>query len=199
MLVAKIQYQLHLSDHGLQEARKINRLIRKYVKKILHLPTWTSTSWMHDRNGGNIPDLVTTTMISTSKASTKMKTSTDRIVRYTFDLITPLNDKRLVRLDLRNNQKKEEVRKPLEKNIEFQNNGKALMTAIQSKHECSWLRTKRGLTLGNKLKLIQALSVTLPTKINKTRGIKDLNVKRCSRCRSMKIEDGRTYPFCMLI
>ena len=78
------------------------------MKKILHLPTWTSTSWMHNRNGANIPDLVTTT-ISRSKASTKMKTSTDRIVRYTCDLITSLNDERLVRLNLRNNQEKEEV------------------------------------------------------------------------------------------
>ena len=32
-LVSKIKYQLHLSDHGLEEAGKINWLIRKYVKK----------------------------------------------------------------------------------------------------------------------------------------------------------------------
>ena len=74
VLVAKIQYQLRLTDPGLEEARKINRLIRKYVKKILQLPTWTSASWMHHRNGCNIQDLVTTIMISRSKASTKMKT-----------------------------------------------------------------------------------------------------------------------------
>ena len=57
IIVAKIQYQLRLSDHGLEESRKINRLIRKSVKKILHLPTWTSNNWIHHRNGGNIPDL----------------------------------------------------------------------------------------------------------------------------------------------
>ena len=39
IIIEKIQYQLRLSDHGLEESRKINRLIRKYVKKILHLPT----------------------------------------------------------------------------------------------------------------------------------------------------------------
>ena len=44
VLIAKIQYQLRLTDHGLKEARKLNRVIRKYVKKILHLPTWTATS-----------------------------------------------------------------------------------------------------------------------------------------------------------
>lgn len=190
VLVTKIQYQLRLTDHGLEEARKINRLIRKYVKKILHLPTWTSTSWMYHRNGCNIPDLVTTTVVSRSKASTKMKTSTDRIVRYTGDLITALNDERLVRLNLQDiNKNKEKVLKQLEKNTENQNNGKALLTVIQSKCKRSWLWTKRGLTPGNKLRLIQGSSGTLHININKTRGIKELNVKRCSRCRSMKIED----------
>ena len=72
-LVSKIKYQLHLSDHGLEVARKINWLIRKYVKK-------TRTSWIHDRNGCNIPDLVPSTMITRTKATLKMKTSTDVIV-----------------------------------------------------------------------------------------------------------------------
>ena len=59
ILVAKIQYQLHFTDHGLEEARKINRLIRKHIKRIWHLPTWTSTAWIHHRSGCNILDLVT--------------------------------------------------------------------------------------------------------------------------------------------
>ena len=56
VIVAKTQHELRLSDHGLEEARKINHLIRMYVKRILHLLTWTSNNWIH-RNGGNIPDL----------------------------------------------------------------------------------------------------------------------------------------------
>ena len=57
-----ILYQLRLSDHGLEEARKINRLIRGAVKRILHLPSWTSSDWLHHRHGPNIPDLLVTTM-----------------------------------------------------------------------------------------------------------------------------------------
>ena len=103
-----------------------------------------------------------------------MKTSTDKIARYTGDLITPLNDERLVRLNLQNiNNKRETVMKHLETQIERQNIGKALMTMIRSKHKRSWLWTKRGLTPGNKLRYMQALSGTLPTKINKTRGKAD--------------------------
>ena len=37
VLVAKIQYQLRLSDHGLEEARKLNRVIRKYVNLDRHI------------------------------------------------------------------------------------------------------------------------------------------------------------------
>ena len=119
-----------------------------------------------------------------------MKTSTDKIARYTGDLITPLNDQRLVRLNLQNiNNKREAVMKHLETQIERQNNGKALMTMIRSKHKRSWLWTKRGLTPGNKLRYMQALSGTLPTKINKTRGKADPNTKKCKRCNSNKIED----------
>ena len=40
---SKILYQLRLLDHGLEEARKLNRIIRDKIKEILHLPSWTST------------------------------------------------------------------------------------------------------------------------------------------------------------
>ena len=33
-------FQLPLSDHGLEEARKLNLLIRGAVKRIIHLPSW---------------------------------------------------------------------------------------------------------------------------------------------------------------
>ena len=121
-------------DHGLEEARKINRLIRKYVKKILHLATWTSTSWIHHRNGCIIPDLVASTMITRINATLKMKTSTDAIVQQTGDVLTPLNEERLMRLNLdKSSSKGEEAMKKLENQIETQNNGKALLTAMRSK------------------------------------------------------------------
>lgn len=94
------------------------------------------------------------------------------IARYTGDIITPLNEDRLRRLNLQSiNNKKEAAMKTLEAQIEQQNNRKALMTEMRSKRKRSWLWTKRGLTPGNKLRYIQALSGTLPTKVNKTRGM----------------------------
>ena len=93
-ICATILFQLRLSDHGIEEARKLNRLIRGAVKKILHLPTWSD--WLHHRQGGNIPDLLTITMISRKRASQKMKLSTDLVAQHTEDLIDPINGDRLI-------------------------------------------------------------------------------------------------------
>lgn len=47
--------------------------------------------------------------------------------------------------------KGEEAMKKLENQIQNQNNGNALLTAMRSKHKRSWLWTKRGLKPGEKL------------------------------------------------
>ena len=62
VITAKIQYHLRLSDHRLEEVRKLNRLVRKYV--ILHLPTWTSNAWIYHREGCNIMNFVVSTVVS---------------------------------------------------------------------------------------------------------------------------------------
>ena len=88
----------------------------------MHLATWTSTSWIHHRNGCNIPDLVASTMITRINATLKMKTSTDAIVQQTGDVLTPLNEERLMRLNLdKSSNKGEEAMKKLENQIETQN------------------------------------------------------------------------------
>ena len=100
------------------------------------MATWTNNAWIHHRNGYNITDLVTTTAISRSKANDKMKISKDKITQAVGDRIEPANSERLVRLGLQNaNDKKEEVMKSLTKTLEQQNNGKALTTALNSKHK----------------------------------------------------------------
>ena len=197
VIIAEIQYQLRLSDHGLEEGRKINRLIRKHVKKILHLPTWVSNNWIHQRNGGNIPDLVTATMITRHKTTAKMKTSEDTASRHTGDQIHPMNEERLLRLRLLNkDNKKEHFYKTLEEQLQKTNNGKSLVTAIQSRHKKQWLWSKRGLTPGNKVHYIQALSGCLPTKVHKTRGIPDRRANMCLRCKSNEIEDNMHILSC---
>ena len=189
-IAAKIQYQLRLSDHGLEEARKLTRTLRKYVKKILHLPTWTSTSSIHHRNGCNIPDLTTIVMASRTKATTKMMTSKDAAAQFTGEQLNPTNEERLIRLNLlQYTNRKEEMMKRYEQDLEKQNNGKSRTMMLKSTHKRSWIWGNRGLKPGSKLRLMQALSGTLPTMINKTRRRENLDEKRCKRCRSGATED----------
>ena len=189
-IAAKIQYQLRLSDHGLEEARKLTRTLRKHLKKISHLPTWTSTSWIHHRNGCNIPDLTTIVIASRTKATTKMMTSKDAAAQFTGEQLNPTNEERLIRLNLlQYTNKKEETMKRYEQDLEKQNNRKSRTTMLKSTHKRSWIWGNRGLKPGSKLRLIQALSGTLPTMINKTRGRGNLDEKICKRCRSGATED----------
>ena len=73
-ICSTILLELRLSEHGFEEARKLNRLTQGGVKKILHLPTWTSSNLIHHRHGANIPDLLVTTMTSWKRASQKNET-----------------------------------------------------------------------------------------------------------------------------
>ena len=91
----RIIYQLRLSDHGFDVARKLDRMIRKAVKEILHLPTWVSTDWMDHRHGGNIPNLMRIAMLSRKKANEHMKKSEDPIARAVGDGIDSLNGERM--------------------------------------------------------------------------------------------------------
>ena len=61
-------------------------------------------------------------MITRINATLKMKTSTDAIVQQTGDVLTPLNEERLMRLNLdKSSNKGEEAMKKLENQIETQN------------------------------------------------------------------------------
>lgn len=107
-----------------------------------------------------------------------MKTSTNHIAQHVGDGLTPTNEERLVRLNLLTTSiKKDEVMERLEQQIERQNIVKSLVTAMRSRHKRSWLWSKRGLTPGNKLRIIEALSGTQPTKVNKTIGITNRQMK----------------------
>ena len=132
----RIIYQLRLSDHGLEVTRKLDRMIIKTVKEILHLPTWVSTEWMHHRHGGNIPNLMTLAKLSEKKASKKMKKSEDSIAWTIGDRIDPLNRECFERLKMTNinrSKTKDEQRKKSDEQIRKQNNDRAIITMFESK------------------------------------------------------------------
>ena len=79
--------------------------------------------------------------------------------------------------------------KRLENQLESQNNGRALATSLRSWHKRSLLCMQRGLKPGEKLRYIQRLSGTLPTKVKKMRGKMDMWAKICKRCQINQVED----------
>ena len=96
-----------------------------------------------------------------------MKISPEITSQYTGDQIDPINRERL------------SSRCQREDRLYNQNNGHFIITTFGSNMTRDWIWTKCGLKVGDKIRAIQALSCTLPTKINKTRGNADISVKRC--------------------
>ena len=191
-----MSYFSYLSHHGLEEAWKLNRLIRGAVKKILHLPSWMLSDWLYHRHGANIPNLLVSTMISRKRTSQKMNISSDPISQYTGDQIDPINGERLQRLSIINTSTaKKEVRRQRKERLSKQNNGHLIVTTFASKTSKDWIWTKRGLKVGYKIRAIQALSCSLLTKVNKTRGNKDLSAKQC-KCRKSIENDAHILNNC---
>ena len=192
-----ILFQLRLSDHGLEDARKINRLIRGAVKRILHLPSWTSSDWLHHHHGANIPDILVTTMTVRKRASEKMKLSKDPISRYVADQIDHINGDRLRHLKISDTGVAKKIVTSQRERMVRQNNGCFMVTTFASKTSRAWLWTRRGLKVGDKIRAIQALSCPLPTTVNKTRGNPDLTAKRC-KCRKSIEDDAHVLNSCEL-
>ena len=135
-------------------------------------------------------------MISRMKASTKMKVSPDQISQYTGDQIDPINGERLRRLKIggvksgkNNAQNQREDRIPRQSNEHF------ITTTFKSKAKRDWLWTNRGLKVGDKVRAIQALSCTLPTKISKRRGNPDMSIKQY-KCQNDTEEDSHVLNNC---
>ena len=81
-------------------------------------------------------------MISRAKATAKMKTSTDPAARVTGDILLPTDKERLRRLNLHGQNKKEQSHKKMEEELEKMNNGRAIVTAMNSRQKLD-LDTKR--------------------------------------------------------
>ena len=92
---------------------------------------------------------------------------------------------------------KKTVTSQREERIVRQNSSRFMVTTFASKTSRAWLWTRRGLKVGDKIRAIQALSCSLPTKVNKTRGNPDLTAKRC-KCRKSIEDDAHILNSCEL-
>ena len=156
-ICGRIVYQLWFSDHWLEVARILDRMIRKAVKEILHISTWVWTEWIHHRHGANIPNLMRNAMLCRKKLSEQMKKSDDPIVRTVGNSIDPFYGERLEKLEKNSSNKrkvKDEEWKKSEERIEKQSNGKEIIAMFKRKVTQSWMWTDTGLTPNGKLRCI---------------------------------------------
>ena len=154
VMSSKILFQLRLSDHGSEEARKLDRIIRAKVKEILHLPSWTSTDWIRSKEGLGLIELQSTVMLARKRASEKMLKSDDSLAQAVAVEIDPVNGDCLERLRLHNintSQRKTEWANRRLNRLQKINNGRAITTMTKSKHTRDWLWSDRGLKTRNKV------------------------------------------------
>ena len=64
-------FQLQLFKHGLEGARKLDRIIRAKMKEILHLLTWTSTDWIHSKEDLELMELQSNARIARKRQARK--------------------------------------------------------------------------------------------------------------------------------
>ena len=80
-IIPRMTYQLRLSEVGITKLKKVNVLIKRWFKKILHLPEWTCDDWIHSPNEGGLGNITEMILKTRKKASEKMMVSRDEASR----------------------------------------------------------------------------------------------------------------------
>ena len=185
-------YQLRIADCSCGEIKRIQRSIRSTVKRILHLPEWTSTAWMHSKEGGQIPYLITKVMKSKKKATERMLEERDETVRALGNDLDRMQKEVMERCGITEvelERLKEHQEKKRKEEIQGQMNGRAITTSMARSCKRKWLWQNRSLSDGDKIVLVKALSGTLPHRINQTRGRQDQAENKCRKCRNVAETD----------
>lgn len=185
IIIPKLMHQLRLAGTEKCGLRNLDRKLRKAYKRILHLPEWTSTAWLHHSKGGRLPELTDLMTRSGHKAALKMAESDDPV---TSSLSEELLQRSIQRLDSSglssrtpaSIKKEQEVIK--EEKILMTANGRARSTMLTKNsitRDYLWNGCQSGRTNINSLRI---LSGTLPTRLNQHRGATTQENIRCRRC-----------------
>ena len=141
VIIPRMIYQLRLSDAGIGKLRKVSRMVKKTIKRILHLPKWTPNCWLHLKAGGDLTNLVSAVIKMRRKASGKIVNSEE-----------PIAQAIAVELDLTNTELYQRANLPVSTHganakIDTENltclsrltNGTALLTMAGSRARREWL------------------------------------------------------------
>ena len=75
----KILFQLRLSNHGLEEAKRLDWIIRAKAKEILQLRSMSFTDWIHSKEHLGLIELQSNPLVARKKTSEKMLLSDDTV------------------------------------------------------------------------------------------------------------------------
>ena len=198
LLVPRLIHLLRLSDAQKSVIKRVFGPIKTAYKRCLHLPDWTSDSWLHHPKGGRLPNLLLTIARSRVRSTVKMAKSSDRaIVTMGLGLeVKAQKLKRLVGFDGIEDSKWEETEE-LNRRLKLKGelNGEARLTMLKSSHGRGWWLWSGNMKGSYMVNTLRMLSGTLPTKINTTRGRPDLS-KLCRRCHATAETDIHVLQIC---
>ena len=198
-LIPKMIHQLRLAEVGISKLKELNRRIKIWYKKTMHLAEWTPDSWLHSETGGGLSNILELILKCRKKASEKMSTSSDEV---SARIGIQLDDKNRISLERINNQSVETTK--LKQHWEEKRllalktvlNGNALITMTNSVVKRTWLWTDRFLDGRSRTRCLQMLSGTIPTRINQTRGVQERDCKMCRRCKATAETDMHILSSC---
>ena len=189
---------MRLSEVGIGKLRKINVMIKKWFKKILHLPEWMPDDWVHSKVGGDLQNILEQVLKMRRKASEKMVESKDQVaseVAIEEDLQNAANLRR-IQLDYPVKDLKRVVNERRMDRLRAVTNGRAIVVMGKSVVKRDWLWYGTTVRSCERIVAWKFLSGTLPTRINQTRGNPDQNRKKCRQCRATAETDLHILAEC---
>ena len=202
IVIPKMIHQLRLGAVGISQLRKLNIKIRIWFKKILHLPQWTPNEWVHGKFGGALHDITNLIVACRKKASDNMMRSEDKIASEIGMILNEKSDADLRRLQVdhldhsaRKIYWEEERKERWSKRI----NGRALTTMTLSTVPRDWIWYADKIPSWKRLRCLQMLSGTIPTRINENRGNpRNPELRKCRACKLTAETDLHILNQCVM-
>lgn len=188
VIVPRLLHQLRLSRVPLHRLRRMDRVLRRFYKKFLHLPEWTPTAWLHHSQGGGLPSLVDLVPRSRLKAALKTRSGGDTSLHPIAETATREARATLESSGVHRHESalavKKSQRRSKEDTVRNYHNGQALHTMLTSSCTSKNFLWRGGLNGKTQTNSLRVLSGTLPTRLNLHRGHtagQDINCRRCRR------------------
>ena len=173
-VIGKMVYSFRLADLPHSKLAKWDRVLRKYYRRWLHLPSFTPTAWIHSSTGGKLPSLAEILVTSKAKGVHGLLNNEDDVAVEAGLECTPYIErlKTTARVGgLIYTEMKDHFMAVKRTRLRHGPNGQALLTMANSSRSRKWLWD--GSLYGNRfMTSLKLLSGVLPTKLNLTRGIR---------------------------